>query len=126
MDRLFFIAGAALAALGVALGAFGAHSFDPKLTEAGRLETYQTAVRYHLIHAVALLLLAVLIRSGISGPLVQWAGLLHIGGTVLFSGTLYVLALTGIGWLGAVTPLGGLGFVAGWVLLVIRGLQAWP
>lgn len=104
--------GAILGALGVALGAFGAHGLREAVT-AERLEVFETAVRYHLIHAVALVL------AGIAGaPRAGWAFLV---GVLLFSGSLYLLVLTGTRWLGAVTPVGGLFFILGWVFLAVYG-----
>ncbi|HEY5792380.1 MAG TPA: DUF423 domain-containing protein, partial [Chthoniobacterales bacterium] len=98
--------------LGVGLGAFGAHKLKPHLQELGTLAAWETAVLYHLIHAVAILAFAAL---KLASPLTGWCWLI---GTIIFSGSLYVLALTGIKWLGAITPIGGVLFLAGWLLLV--------
>ena len=97
--------------LGVALGAFGAHGFHDLLEKNGRLATWETAVLYHLTHGVALLLIATL------APLRRIAWWLMLAGIVIFSGTLYVLALTNVKWLGAMTPVGGLCLLAGWLAL---------
>jgi uncharacterized membrane protein YgdD (TMEM256/DUF423 family) len=109
--------GAVLAGLGVALGAFGAHGLKARLT-ADLLAVFETGVRYQIYHAFALLAVAWVAQTGSPGP-VRWAGWCFLLGTVLFSGSLYTLALTGIRRFGAVTPLGGLLFLAGWVLLAL-------
>lgn|SRR5690349_20824692 len=103
--------------LGVALGAFGAHGLKQKVTPE-LLAIYNTGVLYHLIHGVALLALALF--GSATGRAITWPAALWVAGIVLFSGSLYVLALTGVKQLGAVTPLGGLCFLAGWVLVAIR------
>lgn len=95
--------------LGVALGAFGAHGFQELLTHHGRVATWDTAVLYHLTHAVLLVFL-----SGMQRVSAWW---LMFAGVLIFSGTLYVLALTNIRWLGAITPIGGLCLIAGWLAL---------
>jgi len=105
---------ALLGFLGVALGAFGAHGLRGVLAETGRIEEWKTAVFYHLIHAV---LLAVLAGRTEVPRLASW---LFAAGIVIFSGSLYVLALTNLRWLGAITPLGGLALLAGWALLALR------
>ncbi len=101
--------------LGVALGAFGAHALKSRLTPE-LLHTWNTAVLYHLIHAIALLSLALYAKS--SGADIRWVGRLFLAGTVLFSGSLYALSLSGIKVLGAITPLGGICFLIGWGLIV--------
>ncbi len=117
-DRALLAAGALLAALGVVLGAFGAHALRATLDET-RLGWWQTGVQYHLWHAVALVALGAVPLGGMRGP----AWLLALG-IHIFSGSLYVMALTGQRWLGAVTPLGGLCFIAGWLWLAWRALRA--
>ncbi len=102
-------------ALGVALGAFGAHALRGKLTEY-QLDVYKTAVLYHFVHALGLFVVGWL-STQIQDPKVTWAGICMILGIVLFSGSLYALSVTGIKWLGAITPLGGLCFIAGWLIL---------
>jgi uncharacterized membrane protein YgdD (TMEM256/DUF423 family) len=109
-------AAAVLGFLGVALGAFGAHGLEPHLVATGRLETWQKAVLYQFVHVLALLVLAVL--PGLRFR--RAVGLCWAAGVALFSGSLYVLCLTGATWLGAVTPLGGLAFLGGWTLLLFR------
>jgi uncharacterized membrane protein YgdD (TMEM256/DUF423 family) len=120
MEKTWFIIGAALAFLGVAAGAFGAHGLREHLT-ADALNTYETASRYHLIHALALLAVA-FAASRWGGGLTTAAGWLLVAGIVLFSGSLYLLAISGVRWLGAVAPFGGVAFLAGWACLV---LAAW-
>ena len=108
--------------LAVALGAFGAHGLQARLADvadgAKRLGWWQTAAQYHLVHALALGLVAVLVAQL---PRARYAGFAFTVGTLIFSGSLYVMALGGPRWLGAVTPLGGLGFLAGWAVLAWCG-----
>jgi uncharacterized membrane protein YgdD (TMEM256/DUF423 family) len=115
MDRLFFSIGALSAMVAVAAGAFGAHALRTRLS-AEYLATFETAARYQMYHALALLAVAWAVNRW-PGPLPIWAGWLFLVGTVLFSGSLYALALTGARWWGAVTPLGGVAFLAGWACL---------
>jgi uncharacterized membrane protein YgdD (TMEM256/DUF423 family) len=119
MDRLFAALGAVSALLAVAAGAFGAHALRARLTPE-LLAAFETGARYQMYHALALLLIA---RSG-PVPLIRVAGWLFVAGTVLFSGSLYLLALTGARGLGAVTPLGGLAFIAGWLVLAATYIGA--
>lgn len=116
MDRLFFALGAASALIGVAAGAFGAHGLAERLP-ADRLAVWETAARYQLFHAVALLAVA-WATTRWPGATASAAGWLFVAGTLLFSGSLYALSLTGIRWLGAITPFGGLAFLAGWACLI--------
>jgi uncharacterized membrane protein YgdD (TMEM256/DUF423 family) len=110
--------------LAVALGAFGAHGLQTRLANvadgAKRLSWWQTAAQYHLMHALALGLVAVVLAKA---PPARFAGVAFVLGTLLFSGSLYVMALGGPRWLGAVTPLGGLGFLAGWAVLAWCGFS---
>ena len=107
--------GSLLMFLGIVLGAFGGHALKTKLSPA-EIEIYKTAVLYHLIHALALFIVAWLSTQS-TDIKVQYAGLAFLTGVVLFSGTLYALAITEIKWLGFITPLGGFCFLAGWALL---------
>ncbi len=107
--------GALLMFLGIGLGAFGAHGLEGVLTENDRLSTWQTAVFYHLIHALAIWVLAYV------APTRSKVAFCFLMGLLVFSGSLYALSLTNILWLGAITPLGGLLFLAGW-----GGLFIWP
>lgn len=113
--------GAGLMALAVILGAFGAHALKSKL-EPDMLQVYKTGVEYHFYHALGLLLIGI-ISFHISSGLINWSAILLIAGIVLFSGSLYLLAITGIKWLGAITPLGGMSFIVGWVLLLLAVLK---
>lgn len=112
---LFVTIAGVLGAVGVSMGAFGAHVFEPKLSPR-MFSIFETAVRYHLIHAVCLLGTGLLLMHHQSTAF-RLAGWLFVAGIVVFSGTLYVLSLSGMRWLGAITPLGGLALVAGWLLL---------
>jgi uncharacterized membrane protein YgdD (TMEM256/DUF423 family) len=107
---------AALGLVGVAAGAFGAHALRNRLT-ADLLAVFETAVRYQMYHALALLAVALAYDRWGAAPLV-WSGWLFVAGTVIFSGSLYLLSLTGARWWGAVTPIGGACFLLGWALLV--------
>lgn len=100
--------------LAVAFGAFGAHGLKALLDANGQLANWNTAAHYHLIHSVAMLAVA------LHTPLRAWAWRLWLAGTVIFSGTLYVLAVTGMKWLGAITPIGGVLLLAGWFALVAQ------
>jgi uncharacterized membrane protein YgdD (TMEM256/DUF423 family) len=112
-------AGALLAGLGVAAGAFGAHALKSRLG-AYELGVFETAVRYQMYHALAL----VAIGARSLGFSVRGPAILFVIGVALFSGSLYVLALTGVRWLGAITPFGGLAFLAGWAWLVAAAWRA--
>lgn len=105
--------GAILAGLSVAIGAFGAHGLRDLLTANGRSETFETAVKYQFYHALGLLILGILAmqKPQIWFDYSAWALLI---GTLIFSGSLYILCLTGIKWLGAITPIGGILMIAGW------------
>jgi len=120
MDPRFGLLTGIFGALGVAFGAFGAHALRARLAPA-MLAVYHTAVLYHLVHALALGLVAVLVASKPSA-LGSGAGAAFVIGIVLFSGSLYALALSGVRGLGAVTPFGGVAFLVGWALLA---LAAW-
>lgn len=115
--RILIMVSALLLALGVAFGAFGAHALRLRLDPA-MLTVWQTAVQYHLVHAIGMLVIgAVALHWPGNSAGLAWSGWLLCGGVVLFSGSLYLLALTGFRWLGAVTPVGGLAFIAGWLVL---------
>jgi uncharacterized membrane protein YgdD (TMEM256/DUF423 family) len=117
MERMFFGLGSLLALLSVAFGAFGAHALKTRLTP-DLLATFEVGVRYQMYHALALLAVA-WAWTRWPGSLVTASGWLFVAGIVVFSGSLYVLSLSGIRWLGAITPLGGLAFLAGWACLAI-------
>jgi uncharacterized membrane protein YgdD (TMEM256/DUF423 family) len=121
MDRLFVALGSSSALIAVAAGAFGAHALRARLSPE-YLAVFETAARYQMYHALALLAVAWAVTRWPS-PLAVWAGWLFVTGTVLFSGSLYILALTGTRWWGAVTPLGGVAFLAGWLCLALAALR---
>lgn len=127
--RFIALAAGLLGFTGVALGAFGAHALKDSLVARGTTATWQTAVLYHLIHAVALLALAGWAQSTGSGQVggwnnIRWIGGCWVMGVIFFSGSLYWLALGGPKFLGPVTPLGGLTFLAGWSLVAWNALRA--
>lgn len=122
MSKIFIILGAAFMMLGVGAGAFGAHGLRSYFEQYPNLEaTYETAVRYHVYHALALFAAAWLADKW-PMSLTTWAGYLFVAGIIIFSGSLYLLVLTRQSWLGAITPLGGVAFIAGWACLL---LVAW-
>ncbi len=110
--------GALAAMLSVAIGAFGAHILEDRLS-ADMLDVYDTGVQYHMFHSAGILIIALLIDRLPSPKMAVWAARLLVVGTVLFSGSLYALALSGVKMLGAVTPLGGVAFIAGWICLAL-------
>lgn len=122
MERTFFGIGAVFAFLGVALGAFGAHGLRGHLSAAD-LATFETGVRYQVYHALALLAASWAVARW-PGSAPTAAGWLFVAGILLFSGSLYVLVLSGQRWMGAVTPFGGVCFLAGWALLAWTALRA--
>ena len=109
--------GSVLMFLAVALGAFGAHALRGKISDYS-LEVFKTAVLYHFIHALGLFVVAWLMNIH-ADPKLHWAGIFLLIGIILFSGSLYLLSVTGIKWLGAITPLGGLSFLTGWLFLFL-------
>lgn len=123
MLRTFLILGSINMFLSVALGAFGAHGLKSRITEE-MLSIYQTGVHYHMIHALGLIMVAILSSKLPSSSWVNGAGWLLMIGIVLFSGSLYVLSITGIRVLGAITPLGGVAFLIGWLFLAIAAYKS--
>ena len=115
MDRLFFIVGSLLGCIGVLLGAFAAHALKGQLS-ADRFMVFEVGVRYQMYHAFALLA-AAWAYSKWPRTTLKASGWLFIVGTVLFSGSLYAMSLTGVRWLGAITPLGGVAFAIGWLCM---------
>lgn len=119
MNNRFWITGAAvMLALAVGIGAFGAHGLQATLESNGRVDTFETAVKYHFYHALGMLIIAIWnnLQPKINHlSLSYW--LLAVG-IFIFSGSLYVLSITGITWLGAITPIGGVAFIAGWLNLI--------
>lgn len=124
-QRSTIVAAGLLGASGVALGALGAHALEAFLVEKGTAHAWETASRYHVLHAVALLAVGIWLRhaQGSSARRAGWAARCWTGGVVLFSGSLYGLAVGGPRWLGPVTPLGGLALIGGW-LFVVAGAVA--
>ncbi len=115
MDRVFFALGCLSGFLAVGLGAFGAHALKTRLSPE-LLSTFEVGVRYQMYHALALLAVG-WAATRWPGTFVNASGWLFVAGTVVFSGSLYVLSLTGMRWLGAITPIGGAAFLAGWLCL---------
>ena len=113
--------GGALIALATALGAFGAHALKAHLPQ-DKLQVYETAVRYHFLHALGLLAIGVLLRS-LDGGLLRWAAALVLAGIVLFSGSLYLLTFGAPRLVGILTPVGGLALIAGWILFAATVLR---
>jgi uncharacterized membrane protein YgdD (TMEM256/DUF423 family) len=118
MHKRFLLSAALAAFLAVALGAFAAHGLRGRLDEH-LMDVFQTGVRYHFFHALGLALIAILAKQYPDSKKLCWAGWLMVAGMVVFSGSLYLLSLTGLTWLGMITPLGGLAFMAGWLLLAV-------
>ena len=121
VDRVFFALGTVSAFLAVTAGAFGAHALKSRLTP-DMLAVFEVAVRYQMYHAFALIVCAWAATKW-PGMLVNTSGWLFVTGTIVFSGSLYALSLSGVRWLGAITPLGGLAFLAGWICLAAAALR---
>jgi uncharacterized membrane protein YgdD (TMEM256/DUF423 family) len=122
MERIFLALGALSAAISVAAGAFGAHALKARLSE-DLLAVFETGARYQMFHALGILA-AAWACGRFPGAAATWAGWLFAAGTVLFSGSLYALALSGVRALGAITPVGGVAFIAGWIALAAAALRA--
>lgn len=122
LEKTFFLAGTLSALLAVSLGAFGAHFLKSRLS-AQMLDIFEVGVRYQMYHALALLAVA-WACSRWPGGLTNASGWLFLSGTVIFSGSLYILSVSGISWLGAITPIGGVAFLAGWLCLVLAVLRS--
>ncbi|MDG1944336.1 MAG: DUF423 domain-containing protein [Halioglobus sp.] len=120
MAKLFITLASLSAMLAVAFGAFGAHALKGRLDDYS-LGVFETAFQYHFYHSFALLLVGVIALSQPQTAMLKSSGWLFLLGIVVFSGSLYLLSLTGVRWLGAVTPLGGLAFIAGWACLAAAG-----
>ena len=118
MERHFLVIGSISALVAVGLGAFGAHGLEGRI-EPSDLDTFEVAVRYQMYHALALLFLGLVLERW-PGSLGIWAGWAFVAGTLVFSGSLYALVLTGVRGLGAVTPIGGLALLVGWVLSALH------
>jgi len=113
-----------LMALAIILGSFGAHGLESRLT-VEMMEVYHTAIFYHVIHSLACFIIAWLVSIS-SQKLIPIAGYFFLAGIFLFSGSLYALSITGIKWLGMITPFGGVAFIAGWIFLAWRGIRRTP
>ncbi len=120
--KLWLLLGSAYGFVAVALGAFGAHGLRARLTP-DMLAVWKTGVEYQFYHALALLAVGVLVRNAVNAGALQIAGLCFAAGILLFSGSLYALALSGVRILGAVTPVGGVLFLAGWICLFVAVLR---
>ena len=116
MNKFFILAGSVTGMLGVALGAFGAHALKGFLENSGRLDTFETAVKYMFYHSFALILVGILHKEFPAAALNN-AGWAFLIGIIIFSGSLFLLCTTGIKVLGAITPIGGVAMIAGWLLL---------
>ncbi|WYP26168.1 DUF423 domain-containing protein [Alkalihalobacillus sp. FSL W8-0930] len=116
MVKLFLLIGSIVMALGVGIGAFGAHGLEPRISER-MLKNYQTGVQYHMIHGLGIIAVALAGMKMTSSALLTGAGWAFVIGIIFFSGSLYAMALTGITKLGAITPIGGLAFIIGWILI---------
>ena len=121
--KLFLAAGGLAALAAVVLGAFGAHALKSRLP-AEMLAVWHTGVEYHVYHALGLLAVGLVATQLPESALLKWSGWLMLAGIVLFSGSLYALALSGERWLGAITPVGGIAFLAAWALFVVAVLRA--
>ncbi len=122
MIRYFFFIGSLLGGLGVVFGAFGAHTLKARLTP-DLLATFETGVRYQMYHALVLLIVALAPVRKPARRLLAIGGWLFVTGTLLFSGSLYLLALSGLPTLGAITPLGGIAFICGWFILALAAFR---
>jgi len=121
--KLFLILGAINTALAVLLGAFGAHGLKA-IISVEMLGVYQTGVHYHLFHALGLLVVGIMALHIVDSVYLRWAGWFMLAGVMLFSGSLYMLSVGGIRWLGMVTPFGGLAFITAWMLFVVAVIKA--
>ena len=114
--------GSILVMLSVMIGAFGAHMLEPIIGE-DKISVYETGVQYHMIHALGIILIGVIAKVFGEAKLLVWSARLLFIGIILFSGSLYVLSISGLGPLGAITPLGGVSFIAGWICLAVTVLK---
>ena len=122
MQKIILFAAAILGAVSVGIGAFGAHGLKAILTENQRMDTFETAVKYQFYHTLAMFMIGLLMYRIHSG-LLPYAAWSMLAGIIVFSGSLYVLSLTNAGYWGAVTPIGGLFFIVGWIILAISILK---
>ena len=124
MNKLFLVLGSITGALSVMIGAFGAHALKQHLESINRTAVFETAVKYQFYHALALLLLGLLALKLENNRMLDYAGYAFVAGIIIFSGSLYILCLTNVGKWGAVTPIGGLALIAGWVFMLWGILKA--
>lgn len=118
MQKLFLILGSIMMALGVMIGAFGAHGLKSILSEE-MMEIFRTGVQYHFYHAIGLFIVGITAQYLPNSSLLYWSGILMVAGIIIFSGSLYLLSTMGLRWLGAITPVGGICFILSWLLLAI-------
>ena len=123
MTKFFLFLGSVNMFLVVVLGAFGAHGLKERLSPE-MMAAYQTGIQYHFYHAAGLLIVGILSFFLQMSSLIRWSGFLMVVGIVIFPGTLYLLSVTGLRWLGAITPVGGTAFVVAWFLLAMACLKA--
>ena len=124
-QKTILITGILLGALAVMIGAFGAHGLEKTLTANGRTATFETGVKYHMYHVFALLTTSIILFH-VQSKYIHLAGLFFLIGILIFSGSLYILSLTNMKWLGAITPIGGLFLIAGWLSLGHGLFYSWP
>lgn len=122
MSRKWIGVGAILVMLSVMIGAFGAHMLKPIIGE-DKITVYETGVQYHMIHALGIICIGIIAKLLGESKLLLWAARLLLIGIILFSGSLYALSITSLGPLGAITPLGGVCFIAGWICLAVTALK---
>lgn len=122
MFKIFVVLGSIGGFLSVALGAFGAHGLKDVLPP-NMLENYQTAVQYQMMHSLGLICIAILSKWLSPSALLRWAGWMLLAGIIIFSGSLYILSITGITSLGAITPFGGVAFLLGWLFVTMAVLK---
>ena len=120
--KIFIVIGALCAGLSVAFGAFGAHILE-KMLEPKYLEIWGKGVTYQMLHAIGILIVGVLLGKLPGNSLLSWSGWLMLIGIILFSGSLYVLSVTKISVLGAITPLGGVSFIVAWILMIVAAVK---
>lgn len=123
MQKLFLTLGAFLGALSVMIGAFGAHALKNLLTANGRIDVFETAVKYQFYHSFALLIIGMMMMK-FQHKFFDYAGISFISGVIIFSGSLYILCITNVKWWGAVTPIGGLCMIAGWLFMAFALMKS--
>ncbi|MCA9979512.1 MAG: DUF423 domain-containing protein [Anaerolineales bacterium] len=122
--KIFIMLASAFLLIGVGAGAFGAHALSDMLKASGREATYETAVRYQMYHALGLLAVALLSNHLSTVNWLTWAGWLMVAGIIIFSGSLYLLVFTDVGLFGAITPIGGVAFIAAWACVFMAALRS--